>query len=241
MADKSYVGKGVVYLENDNEQLIDVGNCTAFAYSAEEEKIELKQFRTAGGGNQNSITRTDAVTLAMSVSDFSGENLSLGLFGDVTADSSGSVTDEAQTTPDDVSVDFLLPTDKVIDTDQSVTVTGYTEGTDFDKTAAGIIVYAAGSIPATTALAISYTSKATSRVEAFVNAAQDRKLVLDGLNEAQNGSPVRITIHRVKFGPAQDTAFIGDEFGSIDLNGEALLDTTITGSNLSQYLKVEVA
>lgn len=239
--DKSYVGKGIVYVENDADQLIDVGNCTAFSYSAEENKIELKQFRTAGGGNQNSITRTEAVTLAMSVSDFSAENLKLGLFGEASAIAAGSVTDEAQTTPADVSVDFLLPTDFVIDTDQTVTVTSYTEGTDFEVSSAGIIVLAAGSIPASTALAISYTKKAVDKVEAFVNAAQDRKVVLAGLNEAQNGDPVRITIHRAKFGPAQDTGFIADEFGSLDLNGEALLDTSITGSSLSQYLKVEVA
>lgn len=241
MANKSFIGKGVVYIENDDGLLVDVGNCTAFAYSADEEKIELKNYRTAGGGNYNSVSRINAVNLSLTLSDFSAENLALGLFGTVSAVAAGAVADEAQTTPSDVSVDFLLPTDHVIDTDQAVTVTGYAEGDDFTKTPAGIIVLAAGSIPADTALAISYTKKAVDVVQAFVQAAQDRRIVLDGLNEAQSGAPVVIDVHRGKFGPAQETAFIGDEFGEIGLEGEALLDTTVTGAGLSQYLVLKAA
>ena len=239
--DKSFVGKGVLFIENDDGVLVDIGNTTAFSYSAEEENIELKNYRTAGGGNRNSITRVTAVNLQLDVSDFSGQNLAFGLFGSVTAVAAGAVSGEAQTTPADVSLDQLLPTDHVIDTDETVTVTGYTEGTDFEVRAAGLVILASGSIPASTALSINYTKKAVDLVQAFVNAAQDRKIVLDGLNEAQNGSPVVITIYRAKFGPAQETAFIGDEFGSISLSGEALIDTTITSSGVSQYLKIAAA
>jgi len=241
MADKSYIGKGVVYVENDDSQLIDVGNATGFAYSADEEKKELLNYRTAGGGNYNSLTRVSAVNVNLTLSDFSAENLSLGLFGEVSAHTGAAQSNEAQTTPADVSVDFLLPTDYVIDTTQTVTVATYTEGTDFEVKAAGLLILASGSIPASTALDISYTSKSVDVVEAFVNAAQDRRIVVDGLNEAQGGTPVVIEVHRAKFGPAQETAFIGDEFGEISLSGEALQDTTITTSGLSQYLKVSAA
>jgi hypothetical protein len=241
MADKSFVGKGIVYIESDDGVLIDAGNVTAFSYSAAEDKKELKNYRTAGGGNYNSLSRIDAVNISLTMSDFSAENLSLGLFGAVTAVTAGTETDEPQTTPSDVSVDFLLPTDNMIDVDQAVTVTGYVEGTDFEKKAAGILVLAAGSIPADTALAISYTRKAVDIVQAFVNAASDRRIVLDGLNEAQGGSPVLINIHRGKFGPAAETAFIGDEFGEITVAGDALQDTTIVTAGLSQYLEIKAA
>jgi hypothetical protein len=224
-----------------------VGNATAFSYSADEEKKELKNFRTAGGGNYNSLTRVTAVNINLTLSDFSADNLTLGLFGGVSAVAAGAVADEAQTTPADVSADFLLPTDNMVDTTQTVTVTGtggtptYVEGTDYEKKAAGILVLAAGSIPASTALEIDYTKKATNVVQAFVNAAQNRQIVVDGLNEAQNGDPVFIKVHSGKFGPAAETQFIGDEFGEISLTGEALPDTTIVGAGLSQYLEIKVA
>lgn len=241
MSNKSYIGKGIVYIEDDNGRLVDVGNVTAFAYAATEEKKELKNFRTAGGGNYNSLIRVTAVNINLTMSDFSANNLSLGLFGAVSAVAAGTVTDEAQTTPDDVSVDFLLPTDNMIDTSASVTVTGYVEGTDFEVKPAGILVLAAGSIPASTALAITYTKKAVDVVQAFVNAARNRRVLLDGLNEADSGKPALINIHKGKFGAAAETAFVGDDFGEIALTGEALQDETITTSGLSQYLEVKLA
>lgn len=245
--DKSYVGKGIVYIEDDNGALIDAGNVTAFNYSAEQEKIEQPNYRTAGGGNRNSIERVTAVNLSMSMSDFNGPNLSLGLFADVNTHVGAAQSAEAQTTPASVAADCLVPTTFIVDTTIAVTVTGnggtptYVEGTDFEKVTGGIIVLASGSIPAATPIEITYTSKGAKEVEAFVNAALERKVVLDGLNEAQNGDPVRITVHRSKFGAASDTGWIADEFGSIDVAGEALEDPTITATNLSKYMKVEVA
>lgn len=241
MTDKSFIGKGIVYVENDAGQLIDVGNATAFSYSADEDEKELKNFRTAGGGNYNSLSRVDAVNINLTLSDFSAENLSLGLFGVVTAEAAGAVSNESQTVPDDVSVDQLVPTDHVIDTTQTVTIVGEVEGTDFEVTPAGIKVLASGSITASQVLDISYTKKAHDIVQAFVNAAANRRIVLDGLNEAQGGSPVVVNVHRAKFGPAAETALIGDEFGEIALSGKALLDTTITGTGLSQYLEIKAA
>lgn len=241
MANKSYIGKGIVYIEDDSGRLVDVGNVTAFSYAATEEKKELKNFRTAGGGNYNSLSRVTAVNINLTMSDFSANNLSLGLFGAVSAVAAGTVTDEAQTTPDDVSVDFLLPTDHMIDIGETVTVTGYVEGADFEKKPAGILVLAAGSIPASTALAISYTKKAVDVVQAFVNAARNRRVVLDGLNEADSGKPALIDVHKAKFGAAAETAFIGDDFGEIALTGEALQDETITTTGLSQYLVAKIA
>jgi hypothetical protein len=239
--DKSYIGKGIVYIENELGALIDAGNVTAFSYSADQEKVELKNYRTAGGGNRNSIERIDAVTLAMAMSDFNAENLALGLFANVNSHTGGVQTDEAQTAPSDVSADCLIPTDHVVDTAQAMTITGKVEGTDFQKVSGGVLVLATGSIAADEALLITYTSKTVNEAEAFVDAARDRKVVLDGLNEAQGGDPVRITIHRAKFGPAADTGFIADEFGSISVSGEALQDATITTTGLSQYLKIEIA
>jgi hypothetical protein len=85
MADKSFIGKGVVYIENDTGVLTDVGNVTAFSYSADEEEVALKNYRSAGGGNYNSLKRISAVNINLTMSDFSAENLAMGLFGSVTA------------------------------------------------------------------------------------------------------------------------------------------------------------
>lgn len=240
-ANKSYIGKGIVYVANDDGILVDRGNVTAFSYTAEEETISLPNFRNTSGGNYNSVSRLTAVNVSMTFSDFSADNYATGLRAGVTAVTSGVITDEAQTTPADVSKDFLLPTDNVIDITAAVTVTGYTEGTDFTKAGAGIVVLASGTIPASTALAITYTKKAVDSIQTFINAAIDRRVVFDGLNEAQSDAPTVIEIHKFKPGLAEEAQFLGTEFGEIVLPGEALLDASITGTGLSQYLQIKAA
>lgn len=236
MSDQSFIGKGIMYLDGR-----DVGNVSNLEFSPQYETKKLPNYRSSGGGSYNSLPRITSVELSCTLHDYSPENLSLALFGSATAYTGTTVTDEAQTTPADVSADVLLLTDHVIDTASTTTVTGYTEGTDFTVTAAGILILAAGSIPASTALAISYTSKSSNVIEALVTSAQEFLLAFDGVNEAQNDTPFVARVYRAKFSPTDTLAVIGDEFGEVQLVAELLADTSITTSGLSQYFKIDQA
>ena len=242
MADKSFIGKGIVYINGR-----DVGNCTALTMGITEEKIELKNYRAAGGGNYNSLTRIDAVEVSMTISDFSAENLALGLFGTASAVTAAEVSDESVTTPASKVGNPLVQTAHVIDTAETVTVTSSPAGTTYDVTddyivtPAGIQIVATGDIPVDTAILVSYDKKATSVLEMLTTSAGEYTLVFDGLNEAQSGTPYVVTVHRFKAGPAAEVALIGDEFGELQITGEALADTTITGAGLSQYASFKAA
>lgn len=242
MTDKSYIGKGKVYL--DGRQ---VGNVTALNFAITEEKIELKDYTSAGGGNYNSLTRIDTVTLSMTMSDYNKENLAAAVFGTASAVTATTVTDESIAAPASLTGNPLVKTAFVIDTAQTVTVTTdpagttYTVGTDYTVSAAGITILASGSIGTEDALLVSYTKKAVDVVEALTTTAQEYELIFDGLNEAQSGTPVVITVHRFKPGPAADLAMIGDEFAELVLTGDSLKDTSITTAGLSQYFKVQAA
>jgi len=236
MTDKSYLGKGKVYM--DGRQ---IGNVSELTLSVQEEKKELQDFTSAGGGLYNSLRRITSVEMSMIMHDYSAENLSLALFGTVTAVAASGVVGEAQTTPADVSSDILLQTDNVVDMTVAMTATGYATGTDFTQVPSGMVILASGSIGASTGLAINYTKKAVDVVQTLTTAAQEFVLVFDGLNEAQSGDPVVIKVHRAKFGGAQDLSVIGDDFGSIQLTGDILKDTTITTAGLSQYAEIKSA
>lgn len=242
MPDKSYIGKGKVYLDGR-----ELGNVTELTISVEEDKKELQDYTSAGGGLYNSLSRISNVSMAMSLSDYSGDNLSMALFGSNSAHTGAAQTDEAQSAPATLNGNMLVKTDHVIDTTVSPVVTGtggtptYTEGTDYEVSPGGIIIIDGGGITGGTALEIDYTSKSVDVVQALVNSAQEYELVFDGLNEAQSGAPVVITIFRAKFGAAQDLSVIGDEFGAIALSGDSLKDTTITTAGLSQYIKIQAA
>lgn len=242
MADKSFIGKGIVYLNGR-----DVGNCIALTLGVTEEQIELKNYRTASGGNYNSLTRIDSVEVSMTISDFNVENLALGLFGSTSAVTAAEVAAESIAAPASLVGNPLVTTANVIDTEETVTVTSDPAGTtfsgttDYTVTPAGIKILSTGTITANQDLLITYTKKPVDVLQALTTSAGEYELVFDGLNEAQSGTPYVVKIHRFKAGPAAEIALIGDEFGELQITGEALADTTITGAGLSQYLEMKAA
>lgn len=77
-------------------------------------------------------------------------------------------------------------------------------------------------------------------IEALTTGAQTFQMVFAGINEAATGKTVTVTVHRAKIGAAQGLGFIGDEFAALEITGEVLIDTDITGAGLSQFFKIEM-
>ena len=243
MADKSYIGKGQVYLAGRA-----VGNVSELSFTINEEKKELADYTSTGGGLYNSLRRITGVEMTLTMHDYSAENLAVALFGSSSAVTAAAVTGESISAPADLSSgDRLVRTANLIDTASSVTLTSdpagttYVEGTDYNVTAAGVVLLSAGTITDSAALLVNYTKKAADVVEALTSSAQEYELVFDGLNEAQSDTPVSITVYRAKFGGAQGLGVIGDEFASLQLNGDVLKDTSITTTGLSQYMAILAA
>lgn len=240
--DKSYVGKGRIFLNG-----IEVGNCSAFGIEHEEEELSQAQFKTPGGGEANSLSRVSSVGLTMTMVDFNKENLAIATRGATATEASAVVTDESITAPATLTLDTLVETAKVIDTSVAPVVTSdpagttYTEGTDYEVTAGGIVILAAGSISASDPLLIDYTSKTVGEVEAIAVAQSEYRLKFVGVNEAQENAPFLVTAYRVKFSLAAALALIADEFAAQEVSGKCLADSSITAANESQYYKIEVA
>ena len=245
MADLSYIGKGKVYLGpyGGGGALVSVGNCSRLELSIDEEKKELLDFTSAGGGKANVVSRITGVTVGMTLHDISGDNLAKALRGTSTAVASASVVDESHTAYIGGLVAFNSlpdPSQPVVVTDSSGATT-YTEGTDYVRTRTGIEILSGGSITDGQTILVDYTKAAASVVEALVNAGAEFVLVFDGLNEAQSGKAVSVRVHRLKFSPAQGLGFIGDEFAGLEISGEALKDESITTPGLSQYVQIQLA
>lgn len=77
-------------------------------------------------------------------------------------------------------------------------------------------------------------------IEALTTGAQTFEMVFEGVNEAATGKTVTVTVHRAKIGAAQGLGFIGDDFGSLEITGEVLIDTSIVTAGLSQFFKIEM-
>lgn len=245
ITDHSFIGKGTIYLGPyaDDAKRRPIGNVSALSFSVSEEKKELMDYQNAGGGYANTIRRITGVEFSMTLLDFHPENAAMVLYGSTAAVAATPVSAEAHT----AYQGGLLPTAKIVDTAQTVTVNGsggtptYVEGDDYIVQGGGIFIVEGGGISDATAIEISYTPKAGNLVQAMVNSGRDWRFTFDGLNEAQSGRSTVLRVHRAKFGAAQNIGIIGDEFNEMQVGGDVLKDAAVTGSGLSQYFEWEFA
>lgn len=86
-----------------------------------------------------------------------------------------------------------------------------------------------------------YTPLASNMVQALVESGREFVLFMEGLNDAQEGLPFNIRVHRVKFSPVQNLGFISDDFANIPLQLDVLSDPTITGQGLSPFMQLDLA
>ena len=240
MASISYQGKGIVRAKKTGGGLVSLGNVTKLDLSFEEEKKELKNYMTAGGGVLDSYSRITGVKLAMTCSNFDPDALALAMRGTVTAVAGGAVTDEPH---NDVVIGGFVPFDKLPDTTQVVVVkkaaVTLTVDVDYTLEVSGITIKAGGTLVAGDDITVSYTALAAHKLEALTTSGDTYELQFDGLNEVRSGKQFRVTAHRIKFSPMAGFGLIADEYGQYDMEADILADITKSGVGVSQYFKLE--
>lgn len=241
MADKTYIGKGKVYIKEEGATaaLAEMGNCTALALSITEDVKKALNYQTAGGGTLNEVRRIESVVLSMTLQELSRENLARALLGSESAVTGDTVTDEAITGYVGQLARLAHPNPT------SVTVTGtggtptYVAGTDYEVRAGGIYVLSGGSISNGTALLVDYTYATYDKVEALVNSNKVYQLFFEGLNEAQSGKAALVDLWRVRLGASEQLALLGDEFAELTVSGEVIADST-KAAGTSQYFREQL-
>ena len=234
-----YLGKGSIFMKDRaGGNFLPVGNVPQLSLSAEEVKTELPDFENPGGGIVASVSRISRVVATVTFNDLRKSNLEFLLRGSSSSVTSSAVSGETHTSP---GPGGYVKLDNMVDTSQTVTITGLTAGSDFKVLRGGIYFPDTSSTNAGDTLSISYTSAAGSVVEALTAGGKEFTLVFDGLNEAESNRPVIVTLHRVKPAPFQNLSLIGEDFAAIDIEIDVLKDDAITGAGVSQYFKVEVA
>ena len=99
-----------------------------------------------------------------------------------------------------------------------------------------------GGISATTGVPVlvTYTKSAYSDIQAIINAGQEWDLYFEGYNEMQGNRIIRGQFYRAKFSLASQIDLVGDDPASLELTGDALIDSTITDPNKSQHYWMQV-
>ena len=243
MIDYSFIGAGSVHIQpyDKSAPLLPMGNIGEFAFSFEEEKKEQKNF-LGGGGLRNVLSRISGITASIKAYDFTPANIALALRAGIDAVGAAPVTGE-EIAAHGVDGD-LIPFRFIPDLTQTITVKDSTDatlvlGTDYSLTKAGIRVMDGSGIDKET-LSVDYTPIAGNAIQALVQSGKEFSLFMEGLNDAQEGRPFTIRVHRVKFSPVQNLGFISDDFAEIPLAMDILADPLITGSGLSPFMQLDL-
>ena len=240
MSQYSYLGKGTIYA-GVGGRLIPIGNASALSISADEEKKELQDYESEGGGVIASVSRVSAVNVAMTLHNLSPENIALALRGTVSIGGTTAIVDEAH---EGVFIGSLVPLARISNRSIALVVKKgadtLVEGQDYKRVRAGVIPLDGGDLVDGDDILVSYTPVADNLVQALVSSGLEYRLLFDGLNEAKSGKSVVVDIFKVKFSPTKALDLIGDDFAELQIDGDVLKDESKTGTGISQYFSVRV-
>lgn len=237
-----YIGKGKFWIRRlgvSNAPMVRLGNTIKGTLKVDEDKKELKDYESTGGGNRNTLSRIKAVSIEIQTSNLSPDNQAIGVRGAVSALTSlTAIPGEAHT----AIVGSLVTTHRLPNRAQSMTVktaddqTTYDEDVDYERTVSGIYIIPGGEIVDASQIKIGYTPLAESVLEALVQSGEEYALIFEGENEAQEDLPDVTEVYRVKFSPS-GSDLIGDDFGTLTLVGDVLKDETKIGTGISKFFR----
>lgn len=231
-----YLGSGKCYIREAGSAaaLAEVGNASALKFSTEEDEKDMTDYTQPGGGTYASVKRVKSVTCAMTLNDFNPKNLAMAVYGTAASLEVQTLTYAPFTAYQGGLIPLQAPTAvTVINADGTTT---YVAGTDYEVRKEGIFILG-GAIADATPILVDATLGAGKIIQALTSSGKTYELVFGGTNET-NGKARNSHAFRVQFGTAKEVSFIGDDFGSLEIEGKVLKDPTKTGVGISQYYTI---
>lgn len=222
-----------------------IGNVLELGLEHTEDVQRQDDMTVLGGGTHAEVRRVKEVKVKMKLADLNVINLARATLATVDGIEAGDVADEPFTVS---ALGTLLPLAHIGAT-SVVVKKGATAGAatpvpmagNYEPRAEGVYLLpgAVGIAPADK-LWVSYSHGAYAAIEALTTKAPEIELLFGGLNEADSGNPVVVNIWRASQGVTKALSLINKGFGSLDVEGTVLQDTTKTGAGISKYYRARI-
>jgi len=240
---KAYIGKGQMYMRRLDQAtgLVPIGEVSAFQLNIETDEKTLPSNTQRGGGIAATAYSVSSMGISITGHSFTDANLAQVLFGDATALDVKTITDEAHTAYEGGLVVLNNIPDleeEIVVKDAETPATVYVKDTDYSLSTGGLKIISGGNIANETDITVDYKSKKQSSVEILTNSGYEYELFFEGFNDADNGNEFNVHIYRTKYSPTSGLGFIQDDFAESALEGQALIDSTKSGSGISKYAKI---
>ena len=227
--------QGRVYLgkRDANGNPVEVrspGNVADLSLALKTDVIEHYESQSGQRAVDLRLVKQKSATVALTIEEFTKENLSLALYGSHVTGSGGSVTSEGVggATPV-IGERYFLAHPKVSAltvVDSNATPASLTEGTHFTVDPDFGAIQFLDLSTFTAPFKASYTFGAVTEIGIFTQPLPERFLRLEGVNTAAGNAKVLIELYRVAFDPLKKFDIISNELNKFELEGSLLADST---------------
>ena len=238
----TFIGAAVIYAQERglvNAPKVDIGNCTKASFSWQTSDKKLMDMKSQAGGTFDHVSLIEGGEIELEISQLNKDNLVRMMYGSAAVIAAGPVTDESHIWAGSgpVLLDYLPDSSAIVVKDDTAAIT-YVQGTDYEvlEGRLGIQPLTGGAIASGDEIKLTYVRKAQYDIETLTAANKEYRLFITGLNKADtvDGAPYKLTIHRIKFGPA-GFDLIGDDFAKPSTKGTMLAAPEIVGVGKSKY------
>lgn len=238
----SFQGKVWLAERDANGQPINpiwVGNAPSLQLQLETETLAKTDSYSGNRLQIGQLNTSKTATINVTFDEWTASNLALAFYGAKTTVATSTVTAEALPTTlaagEVVRLDHPFVSAVTVDDGGGELVAG----TDYviESANSGLLKFL---LPPTDPVTVDYSYAASESLSVFTTQAPERWLLLDGVNTANNNSPVLLDLFKVQFAPVSDLDLITDEYGSISLTGTVLFDTLNSGAGLGGFGRIQM-
>jgi len=216
---------------------VPVGNALVLELSHDEEVKKQPDMTRLGGGTYAQTRRINGVNLKMELADWNPVNFTRAVFGVAATVAGAAVVDEPVVAYKGGLIRLANPGPTLVTVKKAAVAV---DPANYEVRAEGIFIPESSTIVDADALTVSYTHPEHVNIEALTSAAPELELSFGGLNEADSGKPVIVDVWRLGAGIAKTLALIQTDFGSLEIEGEVLVDPTKSGVGISRFYRAQM-
>ncbi len=231
-------GKVYAGLYGSSDPMQSIGGVEELKLDIKEDVKKQKDFSQAGGGTRAQVRRIDSVGMGAKLQDLNMVNLARAVFGTASTVAASTVSDEAHKAYKGglIRLAHLNPSTVVVNKGASVIAAAG----NYEVLPEGILIYdTAAGITDGDDLLIDYAHSGYDLIEALTTAAPILRISFAGVNEADNAAPSVVDLYRVQLGATKSLSMINKDFGTLDIDGEVLMDPSINGASLSRFFRIQ--
>jgi len=227
------VGSGVVFFDYTTPAGVkmgemDLGNTPAFVITPTIETLDHFESRTPQRGKDASVDISKGFTVKFTLEEYSMDNLALIFYSEApatTVQGAGSVLNEDITARHDkwVKVDYRKITNVAVK-NETETVTYDADDYNIDHITGRVKALSTGSITDGQALSITYDYSSLSYPTISGMTLTPVEGYLRFIGDPMHGPVLEVEVWKVKLKPTSDVAFIGTEWGAVEMEAEVLRD-----------------